>query len=247
MYLRNVTVCLAPLTPTPGVFRHMLHLLRQQSRQLHQSQGPCCCPRWAAIGSSDQRCPTPDRCRWRGRSRMTGQGSWVGQTGCRLPLWAGGGCWWWSPRCSPEGCWPDRGHGCGPMPWGSYRSRLLSGWLPSTPVPAPAERSSIDNMREPSSLLIRWEKKRLVSYLFVRGQLLLQLLCLLLDGTQIVLYGLARMHPSVKAVVQPPPKPLRCKTLTTLRCRHLLLLLPFGFNAKPGRFSNTDFTIHTIT
>lgn len=48
-----------------------------------------------------------------------------------------------------------------------------------------------------------------MSHLLVRGQLLLQLLRLLLDGAEVILHRLAGMHPSVKAVVQPPPKPAR--------------------------------------
>lgn len=43
----------------------------------------------------------------------------------------------------------------------------------------------------------------------MRRQLLLQLLRLLLDGAEVILHGLAGMHPSVKAVVQAPPKPAR--------------------------------------
>lgn len=49
----------------------------------------------------------------------------------------------------------------------------------------------------------------ILPYHSVGGQLLLQLLCLFFDGAQVILYRLPRMHPSVKAVVQPSPKPAR--------------------------------------
>lgn len=38
---------------------------------------------------------------------------------------------------------------------------------------------------------------------------MLQLLCLFFDGAQVILYRLPRVHPPVKAVVQPSPKPAR--------------------------------------
>lgn len=49
-------------------------------------------------------------------------------------------------------------------------------------------------------------------HLLVRRQLLLQLLRLLLDGAEVILHGLAGVHPLVEAVVQPPPKPARTGT-----------------------------------
>lgn len=56
------------------------------------------------------------------------------------------------------------------------------------------------------------EQRDRVPHLLVRRQLLLQLLRLLLDGAEVVLHRLAGVHPSVEAVVQPPPKPGQTRT-----------------------------------
>lgn len=125
---------------------HMLHLLKQQSRQPHRSQDPWCCPRWRVNGSSGPRSPTPGRCRWIGWLQMFGSGLVARRSGCCPVLLADRGCWWWSPpRCSPEGCWPQWGHCWEPMLWDSYRRWWLSGWR-SIPAPAPAQQFSIDNV-----------------------------------------------------------------------------------------------------
>ena len=50
-----------------------------------------------------------------------------------------------------------------------------------------------------------------MSYLFVRGQLLFQLLRLLLDGPQVIPYRLPWMHPSVETVEQASPKSIQSK------------------------------------
>lgn len=122
-YLGNVKVCLVD----PWAFHQMLHLLRQLSRQPHRSLDPWCCPHWGVNGNSGLQSPTPDRCHLRGRFQITGASPWAGGSGCCPALWADRGCWWWSPRCSPEGCWPDRGHYSGPTLWGSYQRWLFSG------------------------------------------------------------------------------------------------------------------------
>lgn len=139
---RNVTVNLLPLHPAR---RGRLLATLAQRRRPRQSRGPCCCPRWASSGSSRRRFPTPDRCRWTGRSRRIGRSWWAGQR-----AWAAGGCWSWSPRCSPEGCWPGPGCGWGPRLWGSSDKRLLlsGGRRPPTPAPVPVGQFSNGEVRE---------------------------------------------------------------------------------------------------
>lgn len=86
---------------------------------------------------------------------MTGAGPLAGGSGCCLASWADRGCWWWSPQCSPEACWPGRAHYSGPTRWGSCQRWLLSGKRSSTPAPVPAQQFSIHNIRQPSSSIIR--------------------------------------------------------------------------------------------
>lgn len=123
----------------------MLHLLKQQSRLPHPSQGPWCCPRWRANDSSGLQSLTPGRCRWRGWLQMFGSDLAARRSGCCPALLADRGCWWWSPQCSPEGCWPQWGRCWEPTLWDSYRRWSLSGWR-SIPAPASAQQFSIDNV-----------------------------------------------------------------------------------------------------
>lgn len=120
----------------PWTSHQMLHSLRQLSRQPHRSLDPWCCPRWGVSGSSNLQSPTPGHYHWRGWSQVSG--SSPGGSGCCLALWADRGCWWWSLRYNPEGCWPDQGQHQEPTLWGSYHKRLLSWSRSSTPAPAPA-------------------------------------------------------------------------------------------------------------
>lgn len=176
--------------------------LRQPSRQPRRSRGLWCSPRWEANGSSGLQTRTPGRCcssRLSGWS-PAGGGSWC----CRPGLLESRSCW-----CNLEGCWLKSGCSQDPTVGGFCPRRLGS-----NSVPAPALWFSIHHVEY--SHLLQFGKENVclsseesLSHLLVWSQLLLQLLRLLLDGSQVILYRLSRMHTLVKPVVQSSPESMQ--------------------------------------
>lgn len=132
---------------------------------------------------------------------------------------------------------------------GSYQRRPLSGGRSCFPSPAPVELfSKATDLHDqgkntfPSYLIL--------SYQLVGGQLFFQLLRLFFDGAQVVLHRLPRMHPSVKAVVQPSPKPAReteISNTASLLLPLMMLVMVYNREHRHGNSSNSIFALLVIT